>query len=263
MMLTKLDIKDALCKLNIPQDRPIMVHTALRSIGPIEGGAQTLLDALIDHCTAEGGLLCVPTHTWGFMDDEITLDLVSPRSNLGVFPNVALQDSRGIRSRHITHSVTAFGRQAEAFTKRDNAANTMADPAGCLGELYRQDGYVLLIGVGQEKNTFLHCVEEMLDVPNRTADQPITLKMRYPDGSIEEKQIYPLYAEGIEDVSEQFDNYEPAFRKHGCIADGKLGNANVQLCSARKMKAVMELIYNRSNHKELLADHTPIGEDYY
>lgn len=260
-MLTKSGIKDALWKLNIPQDRPVMVHTSLRSIGPMEGGAQTLLDALIDRCTGEGGLLCVPTHTWGFMEEEITLDLVEPKSNLGVFPNVALQDPRGIRSAHITHSVTVFGQQAAQFTKLDDTATTMVSQ--CCKELYRQDGYILLIGVGQEKNTFLHCVEEMLDVPNRTADKPVTLKMRHADGRIEEKQIYPLYSEGIEDVSEQFGNYEPAFRKHGCVTDGKLGNANVQLCSARKMKAVIELIYNRSNHRELLADNTPIDETYY
>lgn len=260
-MLTKSDIKDVLCKLNVPQDRPVMVHTALRSIGQMEGGAQTLLDALIDHCTQDGGLLCVPTHTWGFMDDDITLDLTEPKSNLGVFPNVALQDARGVRSSHITHSVTVFGAQAAEFARLDETATTMVSE--CCKALYRQDGYVLLIGVGQEKNTFLHCVEEMLDVPNRTADKPVALKMRHADGRIEEKQIYPLYSEGIEDASEQFGNYEPAFRKHGCITDGKLGNANVQLCSARKMKEVMELIFNRSNHIELLADNTPIHEMYY
>ena len=260
-MLTKSDIKDTLNKLNVPKDRPIMVHTSLRSIGAIEGGAQTLLDALIDHCTQDGGLLCVPTHTWGFMDADITLDLAEPKSNLGVFPNVALQDSRGIRSSHITHSVTVFGEQAAQFAKLDETATTMVSE--CCYELYRQDGYVLLIGVGQEKNTFLHCAEEMLDVPNRTADKPVTLKMRHTDARVEEKRIYPLYSEGIEDVSEQFGNYEPAFRKYGCIVDGKLGNAHVQLCSARKMKEVMELIFNRSNHIELLADNTPIHEMYY
>lgn len=265
IMLTTSDIKDALRKLNIPQNRPVMVHTSLRSIGAIEGGGQTLLDALIEHCTAEGGLLCIPTHTWGLMEsgEEIVLDLMMPKSNLGVLPNLALQDSRGVRSNHVTHSVTVFGADAEAFAGCDNSYMTMADPRGCYGELYRRDGYVLLIGVGQEKNTFLHCVEEMLGVENRTATQKITLKIRHKDGQTEEKALYPLLAKGIDDVSEQFGNYEPAFRKHRCIADGKLGNADVQLCSARKMKEVMELIYRRSSHAELLADKTPISEDFY
>ncbi|MBE7001532.1 MAG: AAC(3) family N-acetyltransferase [Ruminococcaceae bacterium] len=263
IMLTKSDIADVLNKMNVPRDKPVMVHTSLRSIGPMEGGGQMLLDALIEHCTAEGGLLCIPTHSWGYMEagEEIVLDLVTPKSNLGVLPNLALQDGRGVRSAHITHSVTVFGEQAAEFARLDDAATTMVSI--CCKELYRLDGYVLLIGVGQEKNTFLHCVEEMLGVPNRTAEQPISLKMCRPDGVVAEKQIYPLYAEGIADVSVHFGNYEPAFRKHGCIADGKLGDAKVQLCSAKKMKEVMELIFNRSHHKELLADDTPIDEVYY
>jgi len=262
-MLTKREILECLEEMGVPRDKVVDVHTSLKKIGEIEGGGQTLLDALIEHCTAEGGLLCIPTHTWGFMEagEEIVLDLMTPKSNLGVLPNLALQDSRGVRSSHITHSVTVFGAQAAQFAQLDDAATTMVSL--CCKELYRQDGYVLLIGVGQEKNTFLHCVEEMLGVPNRTADQPIALKMRRADGIIEEKQIYPLYSEGIADVSVHFGKYEPAFRKHGCIADGKIGNANVQLCSARKMKFVMELIYNRSQHKEILADNTPIDEAYY
>lgn len=264
-MLTKRDILKCLEEMGVPRDKAVTVHTSLRKIGEIEGGGQTLLDALVEHCTAEGGLLCIPTHTWGFWEagEEIVLDFVTPKSNLGVLPNLALQDSRGIRSHHVTHSVTAFGGGAEVFAKRDDDAATMADPRGCYGELYRQDGYVLLIGVGQEKNTFLHCAEEMLGVENRTATQPITLKVRYKNGQLEEKELYPLFAKGIDDVSEQFGNYEPAFRKHGCVIDGKLGNADVQLCSARKMKEVMELIYHRSNHAELLADKTPINEDFY
>ncbi len=264
-MLTKSDIENVLRNLNIPQDRPIMVHTSLKKIGEIEGGGQTLLDALIEHCTAEGGLLCIPTHTWGYMEngEKIVLDLAEPKSNLGVLPNLALQDGRGVRSLHLTHSVTIFGDDAAAFARCDEDAHTMADPMGCYGELYRRDGYVLLIGVGHDKNTFLHCAEDMIGVSNRNASQAKSLKIRHKDGKIEEKSLYPLFSEGIYDVSEQFGKYEPAFRKHGCITDGKLGNADVQLCSAGKMKEVMELIYNRSHHKELLADSAPIDEAYY
>ena len=60
-----------------------------------------------------------------------------------------------------------------------------------------------------------------------------------------------------------FDKFEPAVRHYGCIFDGKLGNADVQLCSARKMKAVMDIIYERAQGKELLADDTPLDESLY
>ena len=264
-MLVKSDILKCLEEMGVPRNKVVDVHTSLRKIGEIEGGGQTLLDSLIEYCTAEGGLLCVPTHTWGFWEagDEIVLDLMKPKSNLGVLPNLSLQDKRGIRSNHITHSTTVFGPDAKAFASSDDNAMKIVDINGCYGELYKRDGYILLIGVGQEKNTFIHYGEELLGIKNRIAKQPVTLKIRYKDGSIGERSIFPFYSEGISDVSEQFGNYEPAFRKHGCIIDGKLGNANVQLCRARKIMEVMKLIYQRSNCAELLADKTPISEDYY
>ena len=67
----------------------------------------------------------------------------------------------------------------------------------------------------------------------------------------------------IPDVSVNFGKFEPAFRYHGCITDGFIGKAKVQLCSATKMKEVMELIYNRSAGKELLADQKPLEKKLY
>lgn len=65
------------------------------------------------------------------------------------------------------------------------------------------------------------------------------------------------------DVSTHFPKLEPAFRAHGCITDGRLGNAAVQLCSARKMKEVMERIFRRANGEELLFDDQPLNEALY
>ena len=65
------------------------------------------------------------------------------------------------------------------------------------------------------------------------------------------------------DVSAYFVKLEPAFRYHGCIIDGHIGNAPVQLCNARKMKEVVELIYKNNNDEELMHDYDPIDESLY
>ena len=75
-MFTKQDLFTQLEAMGAPRDRVVLVHTSLRLIGAVEGGARGLLDALIEYFTACGGLLCIPTHTWdnlGF--DKFTLDL--------------------------------------------------------------------------------------------------------------------------------------------------------------------------------------------
>ena len=266
-MLLRREIIDSLEAMAVSRSGVVIVHTSLRTIGPIEGGAEGLLDALISYVTGEGGLLCIPTHTWAYQDDPTvpTLDLMEQRSNLGVFPNVALRDPRGVRTLHPTHSMAVFGppcRVAE-FVAGEERIETTTSPKGCYGKIHRDGGQVLLLGVGQDKNTYLHCVEEMLGVGNRISETPITLTVRHPDGRIEPRRLYPLEAVGIADVSEQFPNYEPAFRYHGCITDGVLGNAPVQLCSVRGMTEVMKRIFRRSEGRELLFDATPIPTAYY
>ncbi len=37
-------------------------------------------------------------------------------------------------------------------------------------------GKILLLGVGHERNTFIHCVEEHLDVPDRLIRSPHILR---------------------------------------------------------------------------------------
>ena len=63
---------------------------ARRSANNFEG--EGLLDALIEYFTSEGGLFCIPTHTWsslGRTDVEYTLDMQSNETCVGTLPNIA------------------------------------------------------------------------------------------------------------------------------------------------------------------------------
>ncbi len=266
-MTTKTDIFNSLKNIGAPRNSVVIIHCSLKSIGEIEGGGQGLLDALIEYFTLDGGILCIPTHTWAWQDDKSvpTLDLCAPRSNIGALPTLAANDARGVRTLHPTHSMAVFGEKSAVadFVKGEEKVETTTSPKGCYGKIYSMGGFVLLLGVGQNKNTFLHCVEEMLNVPNRISSEPVFLTVKNVDGSVTTRKLYPLEAKGIDDVSVNFPNYEPAFRYHGCIKDGFLGNAKIQLCDARKMKDVMETIFVRSCGKEMLYDLTPIDEKFY
>lgn len=39
---------------------------------------------------------------------------------------------------------------------------------------------MLLVGVGHERNTYIHSVEEVLNVPNRLSDMPMELVIELP-----------------------------------------------------------------------------------
>ena len=266
-MFTKLDIINQLKSMDAPTDKPVIVHASLRAIGAVDGGAQGLLDALIEYFTKGGGLLCVPTHTWANFDnkEEIILDMLDDKTCIGVLPNVVASDKRGVRTENPTHSLAVFGERerVKKFVECDKKVLTPTSPNGCYGKLFDMDGYVLLVGVGHDKNTYLHCVEEMLNLPNRISDQAVDMKIRFSDRSVKNRKFCYMRTDVIYDVSLFFPKLEPAFRAHGGVKDGFIGNAPTELCSARIMKDVMELVNKRSGGIELMSDDAPLKREWY
>lgn len=259
-MLKKAEILQQLEQFSKAVGKIVIVHTSLKAIGETEGGGATLLDALIEYFTKDGGLLCIPTHTW-------TSDIYDRRESfscLGVLPTLAAAHPDAVRTLHPTHSLAVFGNKdkVEKFVEYEAYADSPANPKGCFGKMYENDGYVLLLGVNQTKNTFIHFVEELLKKPGRLTDYKVEKTIIHKDGRCEKRQLY-WFDERIGDVSKKFYKFEAPFRYFGCIQDGKIGNAPVQLCNCRKMKEVIERIYVNNNYEELLADDLPIDENLY
>lgn len=262
---TKADLLAQLREMNVPTDSVVLMHSSLRAVGAVEGGAQTLLNALIEHCTANGGLFCVPTHTWHNMGREITLDMTGTDNCLGAFTAVALADGRGIRSESPIHSMVVFGdrEKAEKFVADEPFITSTTAPESCWGKLFTWDGYVLLTGVAHNRNTYLHAVGEILGLPNRMTDEPMAMGVKRANGEIIPRQIRVYHTDFIGDLSLRFPKYETAFRYHRCITDGYIGNAPTQLCSARKMKETVELIFSRSGGADPLNGEGAIPQQWY
>ena len=262
---TKEDVFGQLSAMGMPRDRVVLMHSSLRLIGRVEGDAEGLLDALIEYFTAEGGLFCVPTHTWRSVGLEITLDMSDPITCLGAFSNIAAADPRGIRSQNPTHSMVVFGDRARAleFIADDEHVISGTAPESCYGKLYRDGGYVLLAGVAHNRNTYLHCVDEMLGVTNRLTAEPRDVAVRLASGEVIRRKLHTHKTDYTGDVSLRFAKYETAFRYHGAIRDGFLGNAPTQCCDARIMKDVMELIMKNSGGVDPLADEKILPTKLY
>ena len=58
--MTKAEIVDGLSKLGVKAGDILMVHSALSSLGWVEGGADTVIDALIE-AVGPGGTIAMPT----------------------------------------------------------------------------------------------------------------------------------------------------------------------------------------------------------
>lgn len=262
-MYTKDDILKQLADMDAPRSGILVMHSSLRSVGEVLGGGEALLDAMIEYF-AEDGLFCVPTHTWANLGtDKITLDMSICESNLGAFPRIALRDGRGIRSENPTHSMVVFGgrERASELIRGEAEAMTPTSVHGIYGEIFNTGGHIMLVGVGQDKNTYLHFVDELFSTPARMSDTPERVTVRLSNGEIIEREIR-MYDERCGDISELFPKYEPAFRAHGCIKDGYVGDARTQLCDARGMAEVIRLMMGRAEC-DLLRDVDVIPPEWY
>ena len=262
---TKREIYESLEGLGAPRDSVVIMHTSLRSVGKICGGAEALLDVMIDYFTARGGLFLVPTHTWHRLDMPITLDMLASDTCLGSFSDLAAADSRGYRTENPTHSVVIFGDRERAveYAQGEEALTTPTAPSGCYGKLSRLGGKILLVGVGQMKNTFIHSVEEMIGVENRMETVPTEYTVRRASGESVKRNMRLFYTDYTEDISYRFYKYELAFRYHGAIFDGFIGDAPTQLCDAEKIEKTIRLIYERSGGADPLRDEEMLAPKFY
>lgn len=150
-----------LCALGLRAGDSVYVHTSMKRIGWIEGGAQTLLEAL-EACLGPEGTLAVPTHTLSF-DREAPYDPRTTPTRLGTFPNAVWRDPRAFRSGHASHSSAAIGAKAAWLTQGHDPHHALGFDSP-LHRLYRDGGRVLLLGVTYRSCTALHLAESLAGV---------------------------------------------------------------------------------------------------
>lgn len=152
-------LADDLYRLGLrPGDR-VVVHSSLKAIGPIDGGAETVIRALLD-VIGPGGLLVVPTFTYF----TVRFDPTSEPGLTGRIPETLRSWPGAVRSWHPTHSVAAIGAGAAALCAGHHLVGGLALDSP-LDRLAAQDGYVLLLGVGHVVDSTVHIGEAHLPVP--------------------------------------------------------------------------------------------------
>ena len=256
---TKEQIKEQLKALDIPRGAAVIAHTSLRCVGEIEGGGEGLFDLLREHILSLGAVLCIPTHTWHrFADGAITLDLTKKDTCLGAFSEIALSKG-GTRTENPTHSMALFGarEKVDALAESEKNIDFPTAKTGAYAALVN-GGYVLLIGVDHSKNTFLHAADEILGAVNRHEKDRYNVGIKYPTGEVKMREWH-MFDESRGDLSHLFPKLETAFRYHGCIKDGFIGDAPAQLCDAGEMLNVLRLIYERAGNYDPLSDDYPIS----
>ena len=243
-MYTKSDLIQYLKEMNLSGTEAIMVHSSMKAIGEVDGGADTVVDAFMEYF--KDGLFMTPTHTWAQMSSEYaTFDPETEPACVGIIPNVFRKRPGVVRSLHPTHSIAAYGKGAAEYILGEENATTPCPPGGCWDRLRKINAKILLLGVTHGRNTYIHSVDEALGVRDRLTDAPTLMHIVMPDGALKDVQMYRHYNRGIASgsFSDHFDKMKQAFYDLGAAREVKFGDADCILCDAKKIFEVCEKLF--------------------
>lgn len=243
-MLTKKNIIDTFKNLNLKDNDNILIHSSLKSIGPIEGNAEGLLDTLKTYF--KNGLVMFPMHTWSTINQDYdTLDLTKPNSCVGELPNIAFRQGFE-RSHHPTHSIIAYGKDLN-YLKYDDNSTTPVSPNGCFGRLHEIGAKVIFIGCPLSKFTYIHSLEERFDIPDRFTNHVFTFYSK------DQMNTYTYhmpkhFSTKNAHLSIHYLKLEKPLRALGILKDFKLGNANCMIVDTKECYKYVTKLLEKNKH---------------
>lgn len=242
-MHTLESLKKQLNAMGLNSDDHILAHTSMKAIGHVDGGAKTVLDAFCSYFSE--GVFMLPAHTWKTMDEQNNrFDPKKEEACVGLLPNMMLKRSDVHRSLHPTHSVVASGKKASSYIKGEEDKTTPTPKDGVYGRLKDVKGYILLIGVTQMRNTFIHSIEERKEIANRLTKEPILFELVKED-QILKRYFHKHYTKEFPHLSENFDRIEPLLIEKGLIEFYQFGDAVVRKMKADELSTFIEKLLDQ------------------
>ena len=242
--IIKSDLARDLTLLGLEKGDTVMVHTSLKNIGYVCGGAQTVIEALIEVVGLEGTIM-MPTQSWKNLDpqtgvhwdaDESEWDIIrenwpaykknlTPTNTMGAVAEMFRQWPGSIRTDHPARSFCAWGKHAEYLTENHSLSNIFGEGSP-LAKLYELDAKVLLIGVGYDKNTSIHLADVRANYPGK--HDCIEHSAIMENGTRVWKEYSTLFVDG-----EDFEDIGIAFEKNNSLNIGMVGEAQSRLMKQR------------------------------
>lgn len=239
--LDEKDLENAFRTAQLEGIQHLLLHSSLSSLGHVQGGAHTVIDALITVLGRDATLM-VPTFNY-CLSEQDTFDPNTTPSQTGAIPEALRKYPESIRSRHPTFSVAVLGPDAAALTEH----HWQAEPVGVdspIDRLARKGGSVMLMGVKHDANSTIHVAEAYAAVPYRGVpfdpSWPRTARCRLADGECIEVDLQMEPG-----CSTAFGAVELPLRESQSIRDFKVGQCNCQLMKAMDVIETTERLLER------------------
>jgi aminoglycoside 3-N-acetyltransferase len=234
----RASLTDELRNLGVKPGEIVLVHSSLKSLGWVCGGAETVVLSLLD-CLGDDGTLVVPSHTGDNSDPadwerppvpkdwwpiiRASMPPYDPHTTrtraMGVICETVRTWPGAVRSLHPQTSFTAVGRDA-THLMADHALDCRLGEHSPLAKLEEANARVLLLGVGFNSCTAFHLAE-----------------YRVPNPPVADNSFATMTSEGrqwmtVRDTAlcdDRFEELGAEFDKEPHIVRGTIGAAHVRL----------------------------------
>lgn len=210
--MNKTGIKQGLQALGLKKGDIVLLHSSLSSIGEVKGGAAAVVEAFLE-TLGEAGTLAVPA----FGSLGVITDIVKGR------PDAVISDCpKG--------AVAAIGADARKICIDHWRADTVHGEGSPYLKIAGLGGYICLLGVDQDRNTTMHSVEALLQLPylNSTSGTVLT-----PQGAV--RKTWKYYPGPHRD----FIGLDKLLRASGQMKMGKIGNAATRLIKSQDLIEIL------------------------
>lgn len=152
-------LREDLGALGLSHGDTVAVHSSLRSMGKLEGGAATVIAALSDAVGVTGTLL-LPTFTYLTSYADSYYSNRETPSCVGMLSEVFRQMPGVLRTNHPTHSVALFGRLSRELAEGEEQDDTPMGAHSPYRRLASVRAKILMLGCGTAHNSYMHAIEE-------------------------------------------------------------------------------------------------------
>lgn len=249
MLRTREELTADLRALGVAAGDMVMVHAALRRVGPVLGGGDALIAALLDAAGPDGTVAAYADWDANYedlLDEHGRVPMwwrahVPPfdrrwsraiRDN-GVFPEL-LRTTRGaVASGNPGARVVAVGARADWLTA-DHPIDYGYGPGSPFAKLARAGGKVLMLGAPLDTMTLIHHAEHLADIAKRVLRKEVPFAR---DGQTDWRTIeeYDTADPPAGFADDYFGTVVEAFLTTGQGMRGRVGAADCVLVDAAPM----------------------------
>jgi len=240
------DIVSDLKKIGIKQGDILLIHSSLKKIGFVVGGANTVIDAILEVIGLEGTLVIPTFPLSGNMlqlcrKKNYIFDYKTTPTYIGSISSEFFKRDGIYRSIHPTHSISALGKYAKEITSTHHIGNKTYGENSPWAKVIKLDGKILGIGITLAWTTQYHYVEDIMEdeFPVKVKiDKIYKIKCKINENKYIDVKVQPLDPEisktRIEKNPFNLEYITEICEKLGILNYGKIGEARSWWVNAKK-----------------------------